>query len=223
MSYDAMSAAELRSSAEQRYQQSRQRLMGLMESRRQYAQELQSKYDAEMAQQQADLEGQQREAGHNWLQGAGMGAQLGMAGGPWGALIGGGLGAVAGIAQSAQGYAKEGHGRWGSIGQALIHPAGEKFEWQKDIPLGPIAGVVGGLAAQGATPAKGGTMAGAEASQAQGLADWRRATEAAHNAQASADMAGSAGGPTFGTTGSDMSAAFESPNSFNRPKVPPAY
>jgi hypothetical protein len=212
MGYEAMSAAELRSAAEQRYADSRQRLMGLMDARQRLVQETQAKYEAQMQQQEQELAAEQAEGSKNWLNAAGTGASMGMAGGGWGALIGGGVGAALGVAQSAQQYSKEGHGRWGSIGQALIHPAGEKFELTKDVPLQAIPGLVGGLAgAATATPAK--PEGGVDAADPY----WNTvANEDALNRKLVNARGGvaPAAGSLFGSTGNDMSAAFE-----KKPKV----
>ena len=151
----------------------------------QYQKALEEQKKAEKA--QADM---QSEGSRNWLGSAvsmgGMGAMTGdpfIAGGA--ALAGAGM-AIAGSYQDRQ-RRNKGEGKWASLGKAISHPMGDKFELSNDVmPLmGGAAMMAGGLN-------KGPPQMAAQQSQAQQLQAWRNQT-------ASAGMANTAGAPMPGT------------------------
>jgi hypothetical protein len=152
------SAEELRAQFGARRDQAMQRMMALGVVRNKYIREQEAKIKAEAAKEKQRLQAAQKESSANWLNTAGMGAQLGSMGGPgWGTAIGAGAGALVGLmgATKAQGGGLKG------FGKALVNPMGNKFDGMSDIPLGGL--VAGGLAGGkamglGAAPAGGVTQ-----------------------------------------------------------------
>ncbi len=144
------SADELRAQYGARREQAMGRLMALGAARQRYMQEQQAKMEAKAKAEQAKLQAQQAEGSKNWLQMADKGAMMGTSVMPgWGTLIGAGVGAVAGIAGSAAQRHREGDGFWKSIGNATVHPVGDKFDGMSDIPIGgmTVGGIMGAKAA----------------------------------------------------------------------------
>lgn len=133
------------------------RLMALGHARNRYMEEQQRKMEAAAKKAEAERIAAEQEGGRNWLNLAGTGASMGAAAGPWGALIGAGVGAVAGIAGSTASRMREGKGFGSALGNAFIHPVGDKWDGMQDIPLGGmVAGLTQGAKAAGlgqSTPA----------------------------------------------------------------------
>lgn len=188
MAYDSPSASQLRSNAESRHAQSRSRLMNLMAARQQRVDELAAEQEALLAQQQREVEEQQNEGSRNWLGSAASGAMIGSMFNPGlGTAIGGGVGALAGIAGSYMNRQDQnkGEGKLASLGKAFAHPMGDKFDGVSDLPIQQAA--VMAMNHRKATPAKS-----ASAAHAKALEDW-------NNAQANASLGGP-GGPTLGAS-----------------------
>jgi hypothetical protein len=169
MAYNSPTAAELRANAEGRYAATRGRLMNLLAARQQYANQLHAQEQARLAEQEAELEAQRNEGQRNWLNMAGQGAMVGSVGGPWGALIGGAVGAGVGLAGSAANRQKENGGGFGGfmkgVGQSFVKPVGDKWDGMSDIPVAGIA--AGAASVTRNSPAKGVTGEDAAAMNAQ--------------------------------------------------------
>ncbi len=152
------SADELRAQFSARRDQAMQRLMALGVARSRYMQEQEAKMEAAAKKAEAQRMAAEREGGRNWLNMAGTGAQIGSAGGPWGALIGAGVGAAAGL----YGATKSRGGGLGAFGKSLTRPMGDKWDGMQDIPLGglvtgaTLAGKAAGIGQSASTgPYKG--------------------------------------------------------------------
>lgn len=171
------SADELRAGYAARRQDALNRMSQMAMARNAYMLEEQKKAERAAALARAQGEAAQKEQGSNWLNMAGTGAMVGSAGGPWGAVIGGAIGAGVGI----YGSMKSGN----SFGDAVTHPVGHKWDGMADIPV-LQAGATAGRLSSGNPGA-----VGAKANQDKQLEMWR-------NQQASAGMAGVGGGPSPG-------------------------
>lgn len=112
----------------------------LAQKRQQFTDEQYALAEQERLAKVRAMEEQQNEQSRNWLTGTASGAMAGGAllGAP-GAVVGGGLGFLGGMASSVQNRQKQnkGESKWKSVGKALMHPAGDTFT-AEDIPMGQM-------------------------------------------------------------------------------------
>lgn len=124
----------------------------LAQKRQQFTDEQYAKAEAERLAKIREMEEQQNEQSRGWLGGAmSMGGMGAMSGNPYVAAGAAALGAAAGIAGSYQNRQSQnkGEGRWASLGKALAHPMGDKFDVASDVmPLMGGAAMMGSLAKQ---------------------------------------------------------------------------
>lgn len=157
MATDSQSPSEILAAAQQRNQETKGRLMNILAMRQEYFRRLEEKYEQQMAEAEAAAAAEQQESSQNWLHAAGTGALVGSAGGPVGTAVGAGLGAFAGIASAHE--ARKSKDPKASLWDTIKKPAGDKFEWQKDLPIPGIAAATGAVAGASSGKAKGGTPA----------------------------------------------------------------
>jgi hypothetical protein len=115
-------------------------------------------FERSVAEQRAAEQAQYESAvepGLNWMNTAGTGAAIGSTFGPWGAGAGALIGAGVGLygatqARKAGGPGHKGRNTGNAFTDSLKHPFGNKWEGLSDVPVVPLAGMAGNLAAPSA-------------------------------------------------------------------------
>lgn len=147
----------------------KENLMDLAYNKQRFTNEMYAKQQAEQAKAMADADAAGHEQSRNWFNAAASGGAMGAGAGPMGAGIGAGAGALLGIAQGVASRKKKGQGFWGALGETIVKPMGDKFDWEQDIPVQQIAGLAsmaGQHAAKASAMKQQGAMGAAAAENA---------------------------------------------------------